>query len=117
MSSGGCWIELTADLQHRIADLFGRKPPAIEAPVVLVLRVLHGVRRVVAGCGRVGTRQHDLFVQLLQAPAAFDEARGQIIQQFGMRGHLTALAEIVRRIYQPAAEMPQPDAIHHHPRC
>src|SRR5690242_10754657 len=50
----------------------------------------------------------------LDAPAARHELRRQPIEQFGMRGQLALPAEIVRRGYDPAAEVPLPDSIHHH---
>ena len=55
-------------------------------------------------------------MHFLDAPAVLDEVAGQPVEQFGMRGALAHLAEIVGRADDAFAEMMLPDAIDHHAR-
>src|SRR5260370_31928254 len=55
-------------------------------------------------------------MHLLDAPAAAHELHGQPVEQFGVRGLLAHLAEIIQRRDDALPEMVAPDAIDHHPR-
>ena len=60
----------------------------------------------------IGGREHDLAMQPFERPAIGHEARGQIVEQFGMRGLFALNAEIAGGGDQRLAEMPAPDAVH-----
>jgi hypothetical protein len=64
----------------------------------------------------IDRREHDLAIQPLERPSVRDEAGGEIVQQFRMRGLLALHSEIAGGGHQRLAEMPAPDAIHDHAR-
>ena len=64
----------------------------------------------------VNARHHDQLGQLLHGPAIVHELRGQPVQQFGMRRHAAAMAEIAGRRHQALPEVILPDAVDHHAR-
>src|SRR5436309_3439174 len=54
-------------------------------------------------------------MQLLERPPAGHEPRGEVIEQFRMRGPLAEQSKVARRADQAAAEVMLPDAVHEHP--
>ena len=63
------------------------------------------------GGAGVGFGEQDLAVEFLQAPAAGDEAGGELIEQFGMGGPVAHTTEIRGRADDAFAEMMLPDAV------
>ena len=50
----------------------------------------------------------------LEAPTVLEQAGGQPVEQFGMRGRFGLGAEIVRRGHKPMTEVMLPEAIHNY---
>jgi len=91
------------------------EPLPVHLPQQPVFRVQGAALRPVVALLLVRGREHDRAVHFLDRPAAADEDRRQVIEQFGMRRRVAAEAEIARRADQTRAEMMQPDAVDHHP--
>jgi hypothetical protein len=54
----------------------------------------------------VGVREHDLAMQVLEAPAVLHEVDGQPVEQLGVGRPLASGAEIVGRADETLAEVP-----------
>ena len=100
--------------QHRIADRLGLEALLRHAPEVRVVRVALRVLRVERARHLVRAREHDLADELLRAPAIGDEARGEMVEQRGIRRLLPAHAEVVGRRHDAVAEEMQPHAVRPH---
>ncbi len=109
-------LEAAGHREQGVADGFGLEPTAVHPPEQAILRVRGGPLGIAAGTLLVGRRQHDEPVHLLDGPARRDEARGQEIQQFGVRGPVASRAEVVGGADQSLAEVVLPDPVDHHPR-
>ena len=60
----------------------------------------------------VRIRQDDLSNELLDRPAAFDEAARQVVEELGVRRGIARRSEVVHGPDESGAEEPVPDAIH-----
>ncbi len=107
-------IETAGGEEHGIAERLGFEPAAVLPAEKEIVRIAAPVRRSVGLL--IGRGVDDEPVHGLDRPAGPDEFRGQPVEQLGMRGRGAEPAEVVRRPYQPLAEMVLPDAVHHHPR-
>ena len=56
-------------------------------------------------------RQHNLTDQSIGVPVQLNEPRGQLVQQFGMRGGLPRDAEVVWSLHQRSAHEMKPNSI------
>ena len=63
----------------------------------------------------IGRRADDQPMNRLRAPALPDEFAGQIVQQLGMRGRRSGIAEVIGRGHDARGKMVLPPAIHRHP--
>ena len=106
-------VELARGGEHGVAHLLGIEAARRETPEEMI----RGIDKR-GGRGRrharglaVGGGEDDLAVELLEAPALRDEAPREPVEQFGVRGLVAELAEIVGRASDPAAEVILPDAV------
>jgi hypothetical protein len=60
----------------------------------------------------IRSAHHDALVRFLQAPAFGDEAGGEPVEQFGMRGACADEAEVARRADEAGAEVVMPETVH-----
>ena len=111
MFAAGREIEIAADEEHRVANGFRIETAATGARKQRVV----WVRRGVAIARKLPcVREQQQAVHRLHRPALFHKTRREKIQQLGMRRHLPACAEIIRRRHEPASEMLLPDSVRHH---
>ena len=82
---------------------------------ILLLRFFLQVRRRRAGLLK-GIRQDQEANLLLDGPALFDEAGGEVIEQFGIGGRLADGAEVIGSRDDSLPEQMQPDAVCHDAR-
>src|SRR5262249_25848810 len=116
MLAAGGGVEVAADGEEAVAELFGVEAAAIEVPQILVLRVLERALGVEGAGGLIGAAQHDHAVEPLDTPAALEETRREVVEQFGMCGRLAARTEIVGGRADALPEVHLPDAIDDHTR-
>ena len=100
--------------QEAVADGLRIEPPTVHPPEQAILRVRGESLGLDAAALLVGRRQHDEPVHRLQGPARLHEARGQEVEQFGVRRPVAPAAEIVGGADQSLAEVMLPDPIDHH---
>ena len=104
-------VEAPGELQQGVANRLDLKAAPVHPPEEPVLLVDGGVGRVVVARQPVRARQHDVAVELLERPAALDEAARQPVEKLGMGGFTADRAEVARRVDDAAAEVPVPDAV------
>src|SRR5207302_9946250 len=73
------------------------------------------VMRIKSAALFISGREHNLAVEGLDGPTGSNEARGQMIEQFGMGRRFAEGAKVTRGPHQSLAEMVLPDAIDQDP--
>ena len=108
-------IERPGDQADGVADLFGVEALPVLTPEIAVLRVGGGVGGNVRAGQLISLGEQDQLVQLLNGPAVFDEAGGQVVEQFRMGRGGAANAEIRGGRDDAFPEMVMPDPVDHDP--
>src|SRR5207253_8548508 len=105
-------IKLSAERQHRVAQLFGAEANAILTPQEAVVSVDgHALIRE-RGLFPCLTRQDELMESFERAFGLVTKPDRQPIQQFRMAWKAAHFSEVIWCLHQPASEMEMPDAIH-----
>src|SRR5205085_7029004 len=84
-------IELTADEQHRVTPLLDGEPAPVHAPEQFVGGIPFSLTAGHARALSVSRRESDLADEPFDRPAFLHEARGEVIEQRGIRRWLATV--------------------------
>ena len=108
--TAACRVELAAEEEGGVADGFGFESFAIGVAEEAVC----GVAVVGSLRGKlVGSAEGDFADEGFDGPAVFDEAEGEMVEEFGVTGELAGLAEVIGGANDAFTEEVFPNAVDH----